>query len=92
MSQVMSLSICVSDIDKTKLTVGKNGKLYCAITVGVNDEKNQFGNDVAAWEQQTKEEREAKADRKYLGNGEVVWDSVKGSRIATKEEGDKLPF
>lgn len=92
MSQVLSLSICVSDIDKSKLTTGKNGKLYLALTVGVNDEKNKFGNDVAAWTTQSKEEREAKAERKYLGNGEVVWDSVNGSRAATKEETDKLPF
>lgn len=88
----MSLSLCLSDIDKSKITTGKNGKLYLNITVGTKDEKDQFGKDVSAWHSHTKEEREAKAERVWLGNGEIVWDSAGGSRVATKEETDDLPF
>ena len=92
MSQIISLSLCLSDIDKSKITTGKNGKLYYAISVGTKDEKDQYGKDASAWESQTKEERTANKERKWLGNGEIVWDSVNGSRVATVEETDDLPF
>lgn len=93
MSLILSLSICVSDIDKAKLTKGKNGKLYLQISVGTKDEKDQYGKDVSAWHSQTKEEREAKAERVWLGNGEVVWDSnANGTTPPTEKEKDDLPF
>jgi hypothetical protein len=51
---------------------GKDGK-YTNITVAVNDETNQFGQNVSAWVEQTKEQREAKEKKNYIGNGKVVW-------------------
>ena len=93
MGQIMSLSLCVSDIDKDKITEGKNGKLYYQISIGTSDEKDKYGKDVSAWESQTKEEREGKADRKWLGNGEILWDSNTQAKPATKEAKEKkLPF
>jgi len=92
MSLILSLSICLSDIDKSKITTGKNGKLYLNISVGTKDTKDQYGKDVSAWHSQTKEEREADAKRTWLGNGEIVWDSASGTRIATDAEKDDLPF
>jgi len=92
MGQILSQSLCLSDIDKSKITTGKNGKLYLNISVGTKDAKDQYGKDVSAWHSQTKDEREADAKRAWLGNGEIVWDSANGSRIATEEEKDDLPF
>ena len=43
MSQIISLSLCLSDIDKSKITAAKNGKLYLNLTVGTSDESDQYG-------------------------------------------------
>jgi len=53
----------------------KGSRVYLDTTVGVFDEKNQFEQDVAAWLSQTKDEREAKADKSYIGNGKVLFNS-----------------
>ena len=42
-------------------------------TGSINDKTDQYGNNVSIYESQTKEEREAKATRKYLANGKVLW-------------------
>ena len=42
-------------------------------TINIFDQLDQYGNNVAMYEEQTKEEREAKVKRNYLGNGRVVW-------------------
>jgi hypothetical protein len=74
MSKLINLSIDVTKIDKSKLIQGKKGT-YLNLTVAVNDEADQFGNNVSAWIGQSKEEREAKNDRTFLGNGKVVFSS-----------------
>lgn len=73
MSSLLSTSICLTDLDKSKITTANNGKKYLNITVSVNDEVNNYGQNVSLYHSQTKEEREAREHRKYLGNGKVVW-------------------
>ena len=51
---------------------GKKGK-YLPITITINDEVDQFGNNGPVIVEQTKEEREAKVAKVYLGNARVVW-------------------
>ena len=46
---------------------------YLPITITLNDELDQFGNQGPVVVEQTKEEREAKAPKTYLGNVKVVW-------------------
>lgn len=72
MSAIINLSIDVTKIDKSKLIEGKKGK-YLNLTVSVNNELDQFGNNASAYVSQSKEEREAKVNRVYLGNGKVAW-------------------
>lgn len=73
MSALLNLSIDVAALPKEKFVKGKNGKVYYNFTVSINDETNQFGQNVSAFDSQTKEEREAKKKKDYLGNGKVVW-------------------
>ena len=105
MSKMMDLNIDVSKIDKSKLFVGKKGT-YLKVTIALSDEKDEYGNDVSCWVEQTKEEREAKANRIFLGNGKVFWSSngnpnevAKNTNLTSKEMQDKeqdkeydLPF
>ena len=84
MSAIINASIRVDKLPKEKFIKGKDGAVYYNLTISVNDD-TRYGNNVAVMDSQTKEEREAKAQRNYLGNGKVVWtnDIIK---LAEREE------
>ena len=72
MASIIKASIDVNKIPKDKIFVGKKGK-YLPITITINDELDQFGNQGPVTMDQSKEEREAKTPKQYLGNVKVVW-------------------
>ena len=72
MASIIKASINLNEIPKDKIYVGKKGK-YLPITITLNDEQDKFGNDGPIIVQQTKEEREAKTAKVYLGNVKVLW-------------------
>ena len=59
MASIIKASINLNNIDKTKIIEGKKGK-YLPITITINDELDQFGNQGPIVVAQTKEERETK--------------------------------
>ena len=59
MAGIIKASINLSAIPKDKIIEGKKGK-YLPITITVNDEPDQFGNQGPVIVDQSKEEREAK--------------------------------
>ena len=105
MASIIATSINLNAIPKDKIIVGKKGK-YLPITITLNDELDQFGNQGPVSVQQSKEERDAKVAKKYLGNVRVVWSNgtfpeapkqgapaaaLKAAAVETKVE-DDLPF
>ena len=72
MASIIKASIDLTKIPKDKIYEGKKGK-YLPITITLNDELDQFGNQGPVVVEQTKEERDAKAPKTYLGNVKVVW-------------------
>ena len=50
-----------------------NEKGWANITISINDDTNQYGQNASAFISQTKEQREAKEAKTYVGNGKVVW-------------------
>jgi len=72
MASIIATSINLNEIPKDKIFIGKKGK-YLPITITINDEVDQFGNQGPVVVQQSKEEREAKTAKTYLGNCKVVW-------------------
>ena len=50
-------------------------RVFLALNQSVDPNTDEDWKNVSAWIQQTKEEREAKAERKYIGNGKIVWSS-----------------
>ena len=72
MASIIKTSINLNEIPKDKIYIGKKGK-YLPITITLNDEVDQFGNQGPVVVEQTKEERDAKAPKTYLGNVKVVW-------------------
>ena len=96
MAGIIKARIDVSKLPKEKFYKGKKG-VYYEFIVSVNDETNQYGQNVSISDSQTLEERDAKKPKLYLGNGEVVWtnDMIKlAKKEATQEEPvtNDLPF
>ena len=99
MSTLITGSIRVDKLPKEKFIMGKDGAVYYNFTISVQDE-TRYGNNVAFMDSQTKEEREAKVAKNYLGNGKVVWQSADGIKLAERDDqpqvaepaGDGLPF
>ena len=95
MSKLLSISLDVTKINKSELVTGAKGT-YLNLTVSLSDEADKFGNTVSAWQSQTKEQREAKENRNFLGNGKVLFDSDGASKPAPQpqqqEEDNSLPF
>ena len=85
MSAIANVSLRVDKLPKEKFVKGKDGAVYYNFTVSINDEPNQFLQNVTITDSQTQEEREAKKPKNYLGNGSVVW--TDGKIVAVKKEG-----
>lgn len=72
MGAIINFSINLDKLDKSKIQKAKSGTYY-NFGLSVNDETGQYGDNCGIYIQQTKEEREAKTKRSYVGNGKVVW-------------------
>jgi hypothetical protein len=68
---------------KTVTAKGENG---VSITISTSDETNQYGQNVTSFVSQSKEQREAKANKYYVGNGKVFWTDGKITIAKKKEE------
>jgi len=101
MAIILKTSINLSDIPKDKIIDGKKGK-YLPLTITINDEKDKFGNDGPVTVAQSKEERDAKEAKTYLGNVQVVWTNGSVPQPTPRDgqpvqqsapvENDDLPF
>lgn len=92
----MNASIRVDKLPKEKFVKGKGDAVYYSMTISVSDE-TRYGNNVAITDSQTKEEREAKKPKNYLGNGSVVWTDgnivlAEKQEIKEAPATDDLPF
>ena len=84
MASIIKTSINLNSIPKDKIYAGKKGK-YLPITITLNDELDQFGNQGPVVVEQTKEERDAKAPKTYLGNVKVVWTNGQNVDVAPRD-------
>lgn len=70
------------------------------VTVSVNDEANQYRQNVSVFKPQSKEDRAAKVAKVYYGSGQVFWSDGKvtlapkkdAATAATSDVADDLPF
>ena len=72
MSAIINFNLNVAKLPKEKFVAGKDGAVYINLTMAVNEE-TRYGNNTSIYVNQTKEEREAKKQKQYVGNGKVVW-------------------
>jgi len=90
MASIIKTSINLNNIPKDKIFVGKKGK-YLPSTITLNDDLDQFGNQGPVVVEQSKEERDAKVEKTYLGNVKVVWTNGTNVDVAPRDEAQAAP-
>ena len=101
MSDFISVSICVTDIPKSAIKVADNGKKYINIVVASRQNEGKYGETHTVYMSQSKEEREAKMEKCYIGSGKayqpkaaspVTAESIEQMPAISEEEASDLPF
>ena len=90
MAGIVKANINLDAIPKEKIYKGKKGR-YLPISITINDEPDQFGNQGPVCVDQSKEEREAKAEKTYLGNVKVVWSNGQNVDPAPRDDNQSAP-
>jgi len=90
MASIIKASINLSNVPKDKIITGKKGK-YLPITITVNDDLDQFGNQGPICVDQSKEERDSKEAKTYLGNVKVVWTNGENVDAAPRDAATAPP-
>ena len=85
MASIINASINLNEIPKDKIIDGKKGK-YLPITITINNEIDAYGNQGPVVVGQTKEERESKAAKVYLGNVKVLWTDGNNVQPAPRQD------
>ena len=83
----------------TLITFGIKDKdgVWRNYTASLDDNTNEWGKNVNIWLEQSKEQRERKENRTFVGSGKVVWTDGKVTKAEQKqpisqEADDDLPF
>ena len=85
MSSLNSLYIKTDVLRTIVDTLEKKGDKGIELTVAINDETNQYGQNLSSYVSQSKEDREAQKPRFYVGNGKCFWTDGKIT-VAEKQD------
>ena len=88
---VITGSINVTKIDKSRLVSGKKGK-YLNIAIFVNDEADQYGNNGMIVQSVSKEDREAGERGEILGNIKIFGQTEKSEGYDEPAGEEEIPF
>lgn len=94
MAAILTVNVDLSKIPTDKIYEGKKGR-YAELTVMINDETSEYGSNVSVSMNQTKEERDNKNPKTYVGNGKVLWNdgNIKNAEKPQPQEAESdLPF
>lgn len=92
MSKLITASLNLNKVDKSKIFTSDNGTKYLNISIWLNDEPDQYGNDCAIQQQTGKD-----GPKIYLGNGKYykakeAEPAPEKKREVVPDEEDGLPF
>jgi len=90
--QIINFSIDLAKIDKSKIKKTDKGQQFYQLTGLVEDTADKYGNNFKIIEPQTKEDREAKKQKVYVGNGKVVFSTTSKTIETSTEQASDLPF
>ena len=71
MAAITNASIDLNKIQKEKVKDNR----WLNITITINDEVDQYGNNASIYHSQTKQQRDNGEPKVYIGNGKVVWEN-----------------
>jgi hypothetical protein len=73
MAAIIAGYMSLTKLEEIIETLKDKGEKGFKMTVTINDETNDYGQNVAMFAEQSKEQRDNKVDRYYCGNGKVIW-------------------
>ena len=94
-SKIITGSINLSKVDKSRLYEGKNGDKYLNLVMWLNDEPDNYGNHMSIQQSISQKEKEAGVKAQYIGNGKVFEKGAKQAMPKSNEfddGSDGLPF
>ena len=86
MRSLISLGLKKADLLNLPDTKG-----YINLTASIDDKVGKYGHNVSITVEQSKEERDAKKPRTFVGNGKVIW-TQDGTIKTAKEMAGPEPF
>jgi hypothetical protein len=103
MASLADIYVKIETLETLLKTLKAKNEKGINITVSQDDKTNEYGSNVSAYVSQSKEDREAKKNKFYVGNGKVFWTNGtvslaekrdKGQRPAQAkaDDDDDLPF
>ena len=85
MASLTDVYIKVDVLEKLLATVKAKNEKGLSITISINDDTNDYGQNVNSYVSQTKEQRNAKTPKYYVGNGKTFWTDGE-IKVAEKKE------
>ena len=102
MSSLNNIYIKVETLETLLNVVKQKGEKGVSIDISISDETNQYGQNLSAYVTQTKEQRDDKKPRFYVGNGKTFWtdgkinvakkNEVHQAEPVNQKDADYLPF
>lgn len=96
MASLSNLYIKLDTLKKLVSVLEKREKTGISLTIALNDETKAYGQNVSAWIQQSKEDREAGKARYFVGNGMTFWTdgNIKAFKYEKPDDDDDddIPF
>jgi len=89
MSALTEIYIKTETLETLANTAKKKGVKGISITISINDESNEWGQNLSGYISQSKEEREINKPKFYVGNGKVFWNNGKITNGVKNETGNK---
>jgi hypothetical protein len=89
---MITISVCLSDIPKSKIVEAKNGKKYVNLVLDERREVGQYGETHVLYMSQTKEERQNKDKKVFVGSGKEYKFEKRQEDVPDSDVGDGLPF
>ena len=87
------IDVCLSDIPEWSRKKANNGKVYSKLCIVERKEKDKFENTHTVYMNPTKEQREAKEAKSYVGAGKVLtFNAPKQEDAPRTEMPNDLPF
>ena len=103
MSSLNSLYLKLDTLETLVSTLKAKGEKGIELTISINDEVNDYDQNISGYVSQTKEQRDAKAKKFFIGNGKTFWtdgkitvakkkEVLQATPITEVEDNNNLPF